>query len=758
MGSIDRRTPPYPAEEIGISTALARGLLIATLVVVTVVQRPVAVVADGDVERRIADFWARVDGMQPNDHLAAVDLGKWALNVIERDPSARISLADFHHSTASMQAGLDRAGPDAGPATPFSSAVEARVAEFWQRINAMRPTDHLAAADLGQWALNVIERDSRARIMVSDFRASTAGMQSAMTRAAEAARPLVLTVSNTGDLINGAVSSAGALVADPGPDGISLREAITAANATAGPNAIYILFAPELAQRTIALQTWLPRITRDALTIQGPISDSGEPLITVDASGGEGLQDWYTTVLLIQASRVTVRGLRFTGLDWVGKAYMLVIAPGELAPHYGAGPASVRHVRVEDNVFDNSGITNPTALPGRETKSANGLMLWTGPNNLPSAAPHIANVVVARNRFVHMTGNAHAVGLVVGGNGSVAEDFVVRDNTFLDNELGVEVSAVNGSGNRLSRVSILSNRFSGGAIALPISATNTVVEDTRIAGNVIACRCRGPLHINPGNDELGTPTGNVIRNTQIVNNMIDAGGDIAVEIIGGNGPAVGNRVDGVDIVNSTIVGSTLVPPIAVYYDMPPSASGPYRNSVVGVSVRNSIIWSPGRSFDGTVSRSAIRSSIVSSDFAGANGNISADPGFVDPPHSYALRSGSPAIGAGTGESAPATDIEGRPRPAGNVDMGAYQSGTARERLTLSLDEFGGTGSVISSPAGISCASICSAAFDQNTRVTLTASAAPGARFTGWSGACSGTGSCVVALGGAKFVRARFAQE
>jgi hypothetical protein len=50
----------------------------------------------------------------------------------------------------------------------------------------------------------------------------------------------------------------------------------------------------------------------------------------------------------------------------------------------------------------------------------------------------------------------------------------------------------------------------------------------------------------------------------------------------------------------------------------------------------------------------------------------------------------------------------------------------------------GTGSVSSSPAGISCGATCSATFAQNTAVTLTAAPSANVRFVGWSGSCSGT--------------------
>jgi hypothetical protein len=69
----------------------------------------------------------------------------------------------------------------------------------------------------------------------------------------------------------------------------------------------------------------------------------------------------------------------------------------------------------------------------------------------------------------------------------------------------------------------------------------------------------------------------------------------------------------------------------------------------------------------------------------------------------------------------------------------------------------GAGSVSSSPSGISCPSTCSANFNSGTVVTLTATAAAaaGSTFAGWSGACSGTGTCSVTMTAAEAVTATF---
>ncbi|MGZ4339132.1 MAG: InlB B-repeat-containing protein [Gaiellaceae bacterium] len=67
----------------------------------------------------------------------------------------------------------------------------------------------------------------------------------------------------------------------------------------------------------------------------------------------------------------------------------------------------------------------------------------------------------------------------------------------------------------------------------------------------------------------------------------------------------------------------------------------------------------------------------------------------------------------------------------------------------------GSGSIASSPAGIDCGSTCSHAYVYGTQVTLTATPATGSTFTGWSGACTGTGTCTLAMDADRSVTATF---
>ncbi len=67
----------------------------------------------------------------------------------------------------------------------------------------------------------------------------------------------------------------------------------------------------------------------------------------------------------------------------------------------------------------------------------------------------------------------------------------------------------------------------------------------------------------------------------------------------------------------------------------------------------------------------------------------------------------------------------------------------------------GSGTVTSSPAGIDCGGVCSFNFDATATVKLSASASAGSTFAGWSGACSGSGTCPLALSSARAVTATF---
>jgi len=143
-----------------------------------------------------------------------------------------------------------------------------------------------------------------------------------------------------------------------------------------------------------------------------------------------------------------------------------------------------------------------------------------------------------------------------------------------------------------------------------------------------------------------------------------------------------------------------------------------------------------------------------------------------PTPTMALMSGSPAIDASSSFGL-STDQRGDPRPVDfpgivdaiggdGADIGAFEVQQscllqalpfeACHLLTVSL---AGSGAGTVSGSGISCPGNCSDSYGASTTVTLTATPAAGSTFAGWSGACSGTGTCTVAMSADRSVTAIF---
>ncbi|HVR25500.1 MAG TPA: alkaline phosphatase family protein [Candidatus Polarisedimenticolia bacterium] len=162
-----------------------------------------------------------------------------------------------------------------------------------------------------------------------------------------------------------------------------------------------------------------------------------------------------------------------------------------------------------------------------------------------------------------------------------------------------------------------------------------------------------------------------------------------------------------------------------------------------------------------------------------------------PPTTYQLTVMAPAPGSGTVMSSPAgincpgtcsasfsqgTKVTLTATPGSNYFFGGWNgncTGTGICTITLTaaatvsaLFNAGngitvtlagtGTGTVTSTPAGISCGTTCSSSFPPNTQVTLTETPSSNSMFSGWIGACSGTGACTIMLNGADTVTASFA--
>lgn len=105
----------------------------------------------------------------------------------------------------------------------------------------------------------------------------------------------LITVTSTSDLTNGDVSTVDALEANPGPDGISLRETIEATNNDPGTYTVH--FDSQLAGATLGVSNELPVLRGGGVFIDGDVDGNGRPDVSlVGESARESELSWGLNV------------------------------------------------------------------------------------------------------------------------------------------------------------------------------------------------------------------------------------------------------------------------------------------------------------------------------------------------------------------------------------------------------------------------------------------------------------------------------
>jgi hypothetical protein len=103
---------------------------------------------------------------------------------------------------------------------------------------------------------------------------------------------------------------------------------------------------------------------------------------------------------------------------------------------------------------------------------------------------------------------------------------------------------------------------------------------------------------------------------------------------------------------------------------------------------------------------------------------------------------------------------GEPLPIGGPGVdNPPASSTPRNRVVLTVQiEGGGTGRVLVDPRGATCSDTCEHDFATGTRVSVTADAAKGSRFDGWSEACTGKDRCSFVMDRSRSITAAFEEQ
>jgi len=259
---------------------------------------------------------------------------------------------------------------------------------------------------------------------------------------------------------------------------------------------------------------------------------------------------------------------------------------------------------------------------------------------------------------------------------AVLSGFVIRNGMVLSGDGGGVY--IGYSSPTLIDIIIANNyaqRYGGGVYA---EFSTTSILNTTIIGNE-ASGGGGGICINDNSTIIS------INNSNIVENISDDGAGVL---------SIASNVTLTNINISDNIGQYMS--IAIYSnsvlefanctsydnnsngDQPIIKIGGYPGDYNELSITNSVLWSEYYNMIATTGE--VLSDIAYSNVRGGwegEGNIDEDPLFVDAENGdFHLSNSSPAIGAGTLDGAPDTDMDGNPRPnpeGSNPDMGAYEN-------------------------------------------------------------------------------------
>jgi hypothetical protein len=218
-----------------------------------------------------------------------------------------------------------------------------------------------------------------------------------------------VTVGNLLDVVNGSTTSTAALIASPGADGISLREAIMAANATAEADTIN--FAPALTAAGAHITLTQGELFIDSrITIQGPgnnylIITATDPTPTMDKGDGSRVFRIEHTITIAPIS-VTISGLRIYGGD---------VGPGDKGGSGGGiwnnQNLTLSDVWVNDNAatYRGGGIYHESSQTGFTTK-----------------------LTVIDSAILNNTAGQFGGGLVIHGAGQITNSYVQTNHAGED--------------------------------------------------------------------------------------------------------------------------------------------------------------------------------------------------------------------------------------------------------------------------------------------------------------------------------------
>jgi CSLREA domain-containing protein len=327
----------------------------------------------------------------------------------------------------------------------------------------------------------------------------------------------------------------------------------------------------------------------------------------------------------------------------------------------------------------------------------------------------------------------------------------------------------------------------GGAISADVALT--ALTNSTLSGNRTGVGGRSSKTGGSGGGGGAIQAGSVlsVANSTLSGNVTGAGGrgGGAADNDGGAGGSGGAiQTSGVlTLINSTLSGNALgAGGFNQNIVVNASASGSAISTGSAVPVLTNSILSGGASVcAGFVVPASGSRNLATDDSCGTTGLLVGDVSVVDsalkldpdglknnggPTQTLALLAGSVALDAGdaavcSNALVANLDQRGSPRPqpvGSQCDVGAFEAVQFALDVTVTGS---GSGKVISDAGGIDCGdsgTACDRNFFPGTVVTLTATPVAGSVFTAWSGACTGSSTCVVTMDQARSVTAEFTRQ
>ena len=465
-------------------------------------------------------------------------------------------------------------------------------------------------------------------------------------------RGTVITVTNATVVENGDTSSVANLIANPGPDGISLQEALTATNND--PGTWNIQFAPALKGSTIVVDAppsqGLQFLSGGNVTINGDIDGDGQPDITLTSTAGDA------TIYVISEGN-TLNGLAISGCGMGG---CIALRSPSASGGLGAGPV------VTGKTFANTTISN-LVMTNMQTQGAGIVICPDCGGNITSPTGNTWDHVLITGNTI--TGNASGPGngilvhlawgntlqhttianstISLAGQGTIGVQFFIEGNmgpADTGSEMVLDTRVVNNTvtasegmgfssgsvGSLYDGVQVTGNQISGvtgfGGIAFLNADVqlgsgqlehDNVMQNLAILANTIELIGQNGIGINiePGQN-IGA-TNNAISDVTISGNTIlNSQGTNGIALYAGRTGATGESLSNVLIQANTV--QSMVPPGNVNYGggAPEYAIGSAGISVTGGTAVTSGALPPDSAQDNSINGIAIANNDVNTPSVG----------------------------------------------------------------------------------------------------------------------------------------------